>query len=356
MAHSVDAPLHLTPRLVAKPWGGRRLERFGRSLPAGATIGESWEVADLDPASTDVPDPVTRVASGPHAGRRLCELIARDRDALLGDAPDLAGRFPLLIKLLDAREPLSVQVHPPEGYVSEHPGVALKTESWVVMAAEPGSQLMIGLVGGVTADRLAATLGTPAMLPLLRHVPAVVGDVHHLPAGTIHALGGGVVVAEVQTPSDTTFRLYDWSGNAGRPGRDLHLEAGRRAIEIGWEHNLQPVVAPAAAGAPSAADPAAADVTVSSAAPTPSSAGMLVDTPHYRLDRHHLDVTAERPVDAGVMRVVQVLEGDLGGDGFSVRLRVGGTVVLPAAWSGTLRAVGGPVTWLETTIPGGRRR
>lgn len=331
VAPPVVAPLHLTPLLVPKPWGGRRLERFGRALPEGATIGESWEVADLDAAATSVSDPVTRVATGPHAGRRLSELIAADGGALLGDAPDLEGRFPLLVKLLDAREPLSVQVHPPQAYVAEEPGVALKTETWVVLDAQPGSQLMIGVADGVTPDRLAATLGTPAMVSLLRHVPAVIGEVHHLPAGTIHALGAGVMVAEVQTPSDTTFRLYDWAETGGRPARKLHLAAGWRAIELGWEHNLAPVVVPA-------------------------SRTNLVDTSHYRLDRHHLGAAAERPVDAGVLRVVQVLEGHLEGDGFSVRLRPGGTVVLPAAWSGTLRASDHPATWLETTIPGGRSR
>ncbi len=336
MSVSVREPLHLTPLLVAKPWGGRRLERFGRSLPKDATIGESWEVADLDPGATSVADPVTRVASGPHAGRTLEELIAHDRDGLLGDAPDLAGRFPLLVKLLDAREHLSVQVHPPAAYVSEHPDAALKTESWVVIDADPGAELMIGVDDGVTLEALAAAVGTPAMVPLLRRVPAVPGEVHHLPAGTLHALTAGVMVAEVQTPSDTTFRVYDWTKEYDRAPRELHLEAALRCLERGWEHNLPPT----GHGAHHTAGPAVQTPTVT-----------LVDTPEYRLVRHHLDAAGRRVVDPGILRVVLVLDGALHSHDLGHAVAAGGTVVLPAAWNGSLRAHGQPVTWLEATVP-----
>lgn len=307
-------PVHFTPILVDKPWGGRRLARFGRDLPDGALIGESWEVADLVPDSTSVTHAATRVAAGPDKGATLSELILRDGSALLGDAAPVGGRFPLLVKLLDAREHLSVQVHPTAEYVDEHPAAHLKTESWVVMDAEPGAELMLGLADGVTMHDLRNAAGTPAMVPLLRRVTARVGDVHHLPAGTIHALGAGVMVAEVQTPSDTTFRLYDWAEKYHRPPRDLHLEAALASIELGWEHNFQPP------------------------GPRQTGGALLVDTPHYRLIRHTVPVGDRLESTLGRARVMLVISGHLTGDGLACPLHAGGVVLLPAAWDGSLDA------------------
>lgn len=341
VADGVPGPLHLEPLLVAKPWGGRRLERFGRLLPEGAAIGESWEVADLDPASTSLAESSTRVVTGPLTGQHLHEVIARDRAALLGDADDHDGRFPLLIKLLDAREHLSVQVHPPAAYVAEHADARLKTESWVVLDADPGAELMIGVVDGVTLPMLAEVAGTPAMLPLLRRVPAVAGEVHHLPAGTIHALGAGCLIAEIQTPSDTTFRFYDWTEEYGRAPRQLHIDAGLRAAELAWEHNLPD---------------RAATVTAATSRSPESEGLMLVDTADYRLVEQRLAPDTPRWVESGTLRAVQVLDGTLEGHGFAWPVQAGGTVLLPATWSGDLRAVGRPATLLETTLPAAKRR
>jgi mannose-6-phosphate isomerase len=310
----VVAPLHLTPVLVPKPWGGRRLERLGRTLPSGELIGESWDVADLDPAVADVvEDPTTRVAAGAYRGRSLSELITDAREDLLGASDDVRGRFPLLVKVLDAREHLSVQVHPPASYVVEHPEAHLKTESWVVLDADPGAELMIGLVDGATLDDVRATVGSPEVVQLLRRVRAEIGDVHHLPAGTIHALGAGILVAEVQTPSDTTFRLYDWSREYGRASRQLHVEAGLRAIELGWEHNVAPFSSPG------------------------SEATLLVDTSEYRLLRHRLEAGGHVPARPGRVRILQVISGVLDDDDLTWPLGAGSSVVLPAAWRGELK-------------------
>jgi mannose-6-phosphate isomerase len=311
-------PLHLEPVMVPKPWGGRRLERLGRRLPDGA-IGESWDVADLDPAATDVAEPWSRVAAGPHAGQRLADLIADHGDELLGGAAPIDGRFPLLVKTLDAEQHLSVQVHPPQCYVDDHPDVALKTESWVVVAAEPDARLMIGLRDGVALDDVADALGTAAVVDLLRRVPARPGDVHHLPAGVVHALGAGVMVAEVQTPSDTTFRLYDWTDEYGRAPRPLHLAAGLRSIELGWEHNH--------------------GETTPAAHPRPDgTATVLVDTDHYRIDRHTSGAHDPLVSAGGRARVLLVVDGRVVGDDLAWPLGPGGVVVLPAVWDGELRA------------------
>jgi len=328
---SITDPLHLTSLVVPKPWGGRRLERLGRALPAEVMVGEIWEVADLASAdASGVERPSTPVATGPFEGRTLGELLAGDRDGLLGQAADWDGRFPLLFKLLDVREPLSVQVHPPEGYVARHPEATLKTETWVVLDADPGAEVMIGLADGATVEQVSGAMGSPDLVQLLHRAPAEVGAVHHLPAGTIHAVGGGVLLAEIQTPSDTTFRLYDWVAETGRAPRQLHLEEGREALEL------------AAASAPRA--------HAAGCRARDSSDRLPLDAGHYRLDRCHLGVGEEREIPGGTLRVVHVVTGELEGDGFAWPVAAGSTVVLPAAWHGTLRA-GIATTWLETTLP-----
>lgn len=219
-------PFVCEPLLHAKPWGGRRLESFlGKTLPAAQPTGEAWELVSL-------PGAESRVRSGPLKGRTLEELVTRQRRELIGGVELVAGRFPLLIKYLDARENLSIQVHPkpdasdPFGL---RPGI--KHEAWYVVAAEPGAELLIGAKPGVTAADFAAAAGTARLADLLEHWPAQPGQCYYLPSGTPHALGAGVLVAEVQTPSDITYRLYDWDrkGLDGRP-RELHLEQGLQNV------------------------------------------------------------------------------------------------------------------------------
>lgn len=217
-------PFRLDPVLVERPWGGRRLASFGKKLPAGAHIGESWELCDLpQEVAPHVPDPSSGVLDGPYAGARLRTVVAERTAELLGSvAPTREGRFPLLFKLLDAREHLSVQVHPHEAYVAEHPEARLKTESWYVVDADPGAVAYLDLSEGTTTADVAAVMGTPGIVPLLAVRPAVPGAFHHVPAGLVHALGAGSFVAEVQTPSDTTYRIYDWAQEYGRAPRQLH--------------------------------------------------------------------------------------------------------------------------------------
>jgi mannose-6-phosphate isomerase len=218
------APFRLQPILVERPWGGRRLREYGKDLPQGAVIGESWELCDLpQEVAPHVDDPSSMVLDGPYAGARLRTVVAERTEALMGPVPPTdEGRFPLLFKLLDAREHLSVQVHPHRDYVAAHPGARLKTESWYVIDADPGAELYLDAVEGATRAQVEAVMGTSAIVPLLARRPAVLGAFHHVPAGLIHALGAGSLVAEVQTPSDTTFRIYDWAQEYGRAPRTLH--------------------------------------------------------------------------------------------------------------------------------------
>jgi mannose-6-phosphate isomerase len=314
----VDQPLRLEPRLVRKPWGGRRLADWGRTLPDDGTWGESWDVSDLDPVATDLPNPSSRVAAGPHRGRHLHELVAGARDDLLGDSHSMDGRFPLLVKTLDAREHLSVQVHPSRRYVAQDDSVNLKTESWVVVAAEPGAGMWLGLDHDVTLEQVRVAAGSPGLTEMLRWVPAEPGAVHHLPAGLVHALGAGVMVAEVQTPSDTTFRLYDWTREYDREDRPLHVHEGLHALELEWELNLDPA----------------------RAIPEPDGA-TIVTTDHYRIDRHHLDAGTSRDSEGGRARVLMALSGTVHAAGDDDPLPGGGVLVLPAAWSGPVRTTAG---------------
>lgn len=216
-------PFTLAPVLVEKPWGGRRLAELGKH-PGPAFFGESWEVADIpNQVAPHLEDPCSRIATGPWRGWALGALAAKLGADLMGPVrltPE--GRFPLLVKLLDAREHLSVQVHPDEAYVAAHPSARLKTESWYVVDADPGSVLFLDVAPGVTRRQVTEAIGSVSIVSLLRKVPAMSGSFHHLPAGMIHALGAGTMIAEVQTPSDTTFRLYDWAAEYDRDPRPLH--------------------------------------------------------------------------------------------------------------------------------------
>ncbi len=217
-------PLLLEPLFKERLWGGRRLERFfGAGLPAGP-IGEAWVLGDHG-QDTNI------VVNGFLAGQTLAQVRRDYRAALLGTGGSTGpgGRLPILIKLLDARQDLSVQVHPDDSYAGLSPGESGKTEMWYVLEANPGAEIVYGLQEGAAQHTLAGALGTGQVREWLRRVPVSAGDVFYVPAGTIHALGAGMVVAEVQQSSDTTYRLYDYDrlGLDGRP-RELHLEHALR--------------------------------------------------------------------------------------------------------------------------------
>lgn len=230
-------PFLFEPIYKSKVWGGRTLEKLGRTLPPGdIKIGESWELADL--SSTSVSGggggaERSKIANGPLTGLSLDQAISQFGPALMGKLPTTpSGNFPILVKYLDARENLSVQVHPSSEYAARHPEAHLKSEAWYIVEADPGACIYKGIREGVTPEQYRAAILTgreEAVEPLMIKVPVKAGDCHYLPSGTCHALGAGVLVAEVQTPSDTTFRVYDW----GRTDRELHIEQAMQCIHFG---------------------------------------------------------------------------------------------------------------------------
>jgi len=222
-------PLTFVPQLEERVWGGRNLERYRKSLPAGVPIGESWEISDVEGKPS-------RAASGAYQGESLRWLLDLFPREILGeDSAQWGGepRFPLLLKLLDAEQDLSVQVHPADEDLRRRgESGSGKTEAWILLATRPGARIVHGLPAGSRRRDVYArleALGGTRLPPeeeetLFRWVPVEPGDVVFVPAGTIHAVGKSIVLLEVQQTSDTTYRIYDW----GRPGLDgrpraLHL-------------------------------------------------------------------------------------------------------------------------------------
>jgi mannose-6-phosphate isomerase len=227
-------PLLLEPIYKERVWGGRALERMGRVLPGGpgTGIGESWELADLDatsPSGGGGAGAYSRIRNGPLRERTLRQVVHDFGELVTGSVkPGASGAFPLLLKYLDARENLSVQVHPSPAYVALHPDAHLKSEAWYIVEAAPDAVIYKGVRSGTTPEAFERAIADGSVVDLLIPVPARAGDCHYLPSGTCHALGAGVLVAEVQTPSDTTFRVYDW----GRTDRELHIAQALQCIDF----------------------------------------------------------------------------------------------------------------------------
>jgi len=229
----LTAPLTFHPIFMERIWGGRALEsHFGKKLPAGKRIGESWEISDRPEAQSVVRD-------GPLKGKTLHELWTQHRTEVFGESPKmehepgaLPDRFPLLIKLLDAQETLSLQVHPPAD-AAERLGGEAKTEFWYVANAEPGAKLYVGLRNTISSNDFRRALAAGEAADHLHVIEVKAGDSMFLPSGRFHAVGGGNLLVEVQQNSDTTYRVFDWNrvDDSGKP-RQLHVEQAMACIDF----------------------------------------------------------------------------------------------------------------------------
>lgn len=215
----------MTPLFLEKIWGGQTVATLpDKGVPAGMNnVGETWEVADLAEGQS-------RVAGGPLAGKTLGAVVESHGAALLGPGRRGARRFPLLVKMVDAADRLSVQVHPGAAYAATHPGTFSKDEAWLVMATAPGAYVLHGFVEGVDKAAFEKAIANNRAETLLRRIEVAPGDVVHVAPGTVHAIGPGVTLLEVQEPSDTTFRVYDYGRRdaSGQP-RALHVA---QALEV----------------------------------------------------------------------------------------------------------------------------
>jgi mannose-6-phosphate isomerase len=285
-------PLRFEPFLRPLVWGGHALaELLGKPLPTPDPYGESWDVSD-HPLHRSV------VAAGPHAGTSLRTLMERQREALLGPAAPRYATFPWLVKYLDAHDWLSVQVHPDEEVVRRlWPGEGSKTEAWFILDALPGSRVWAGLRPGVDEKALRDALAKGTVADCLHRFEPRPGDCVFLPAGTVHAVGGGVLMAEIQQTSDATFRLFDWDRrDAQGRGRALHVEESMASIH--WDQGpVTPVRAPGFVPPGAGAAPAG-----------PARRAELVRCRYFHLDY----ISESRPFacgGAGLLQALLVLAG-----------------------------------------------
>jgi mannose-6-phosphate isomerase len=302
-------PLKSVPVFKQRIWGGRRLaEVFAKDLPPGEKIGESWEIADL-------PEGQSGIANGPLRGSTLGEVIRRYPEEIMGRGDmsrRAALRFPLLIKFLDAQDVLSVQVHPDLETCRRMGKGDPKTECWYVMQAEPGAVIYKGLKKGITREHFAKAIQDGTTAELLARVPVSPGECHFIPAGTAHTLGAGLLIAEIQTPSDTTYRIFDWNRvhDSGRP-RQLHIEEALESIHFDVTPDKLPV----------------------------TTVGRLVDSNHFKVDKGHRVEGGEVLLARGSMRTLIFLTG--GGAILSQQaepgeFKAGDCLLIPAAFEGVV--------------------
>ena len=331
-------PLRFDPLLKTRAWGGGRLRRFGRLFAETTRVGESWDLADL-PESIE--QGRSSIAEGPLKGLLLHELIRRDPTAVLGSAanPTTTG-FPLLVKLLDAQQNLSVQVHPDAAYVERHPEASIKNEAWFVLEADVDSVIYRGIDPSLSAPDFHEMVRTQG--PMLEHLirlPVRRGDCIRLPSGICHSLGAGVLVAEVQTPSDTTFRIWDWDRHD--PDRPLHLNQAMECTRFG-----------------AAQDDGMAAITRVDEIPPVETSGCrrrrLCQTPDFTIDHIEFDpgshaiTVGSTPLvllaTAGTGSVVDARRNE-------ARLQAGDTVLVPASCDHPRLQTAESISLLQIDIP-----
>ncbi len=321
---SVLYPLRFHPILRRYLWGGRRLEALGKRLDEGDDYAESWEIVDRR-------DDQSTVAFGPLAGCTLGDLVANHGTELLGRHAGL-DRFPLLVKFLDAQHRLSLQVHPDDARAALlNPPDLGKTEAWVILAAEPASYLYAGLRRGVDRDRLAREVASDGCERCVHRIEPKPGDCFFLPAGVLHALGPGLLVAEIQQTSDTTYRLFDWNrrGPDGQP-RPLHIDEALEAIDYDYgpvePQHPEPTDRP--------------DVE------------RLVACDKFVLDRWKLDAAGPAG-GGGRCHILMVLQGtlDVQDDPAGQPLLPGGVVLLPAELDAVTIRAREPAVILDAYLP-----
>ena len=304
-------PLVFQPRLKERVWGGRTLASlYGKELPPDVPIGESWEISDR-------PGDESVIANGPLAGRTLRWLIDAHTDEVLGRARAAAGnRFPLLCKILDARDRLSLQVHPRSAKLGEP-----KTEMWYIARADHGAELHVGLKRGVTRQEFEARIADGRVAQCFHRIPGRTGDVMFLPSGRVHAIGAGLVIFEIQQNSDTTFRVDDWNrlGLDGTP-RELHVAQSLESIDF-------------------------SDVEPALAGGDESHAGgfttrLLVRHELFDADLLRASARATKALASGAPKVIAVADGrvTLAGGGIEEQLSAGQFCLIPAAVDAVLTA------------------
>ena len=299
-------PLKFRPIYKQRIWGGQKLrEVFNKELPAGEKIGESWELADL-------PEDKSVIANGELAGQTIHSAIGKYPKEITGDE-NFSGDFPLLIKFLDAQDILSVQVHPDPDTCRRMGRGQPKTECWYIISAEPDAVIYKGLKKGVTKEQFTEAIKKGNVADMLEKVTVEKGQCHFLPAGTAHAIGPGLLIAEIQMPSDTTYRVFDWNrlDEAGK-ARELHIEEALESIHF---------------------DASGDNLSV-------TTMGRLADCEYFRVDKGHQAKGCELLLSPGQMKTLIIISGFgtiTGGRGSEVEFMAGDTLLVPAVYEGVMR-------------------
>ncbi len=298
--------LRFKPIYQERVWGGRGLESFlGRKLPGSTPIGESWELVDR-------PEAQSLVSEGIWAGKSLRELMSTRTAELMGPAWPKERPFPILVKWLDCRERLSLQVHPPAS-IAAGLGGEPKTENWYIARAEPGAAVLAGVLPGVDAAKFRAALKDNTAESLVHRLPTRAGDSLLIHSGVMHAIDGGNIILEIQQNSDTTYRVYDWGrvGLDGKP-RAMHVEQSMASL-----------------AANTAGTPALVRADAKEA--------VLADCREFRITRRRLERGETLAFAAGEQaRIVSVTEGRVNSGGQA--LAMGDNVLLPYAGAFTFVA------------------
>jgi mannose-6-phosphate isomerase len=302
-------PLIFKPIFQERIWGGRQIESlYGKPLPPGVPIGESWEICDR-------PEAQSEIVNGPLAGKTLHWIMQHHSRELLGSARALNGRFPLLVKILDAREKLSLQVHPPASKAKALGGEP-KTEIWYITRAERDAELYVGLREGVSREEFETKVKEGTVAKCFHRIPVRAGDAMFLPSGRVHAIGAGLVIFEIQQNSDTTYRVFDWNrvDAQGKP-RQLHVAESLECIDF---EDFEPE--PIRADLP---EPAPANVHIQT----------LVEDPLFRVETVSLVPPAHVDYSVQVPHVIAMIEGSATvlHDRFPVELSPGEFCLVPAA-------------------------
>lgn len=324
-------PLRFEPIYECRLWGGRRLAHvLSAPLSGDGPVGEAWVLSDRD-------EHPSRVADGPLKGRTIGQLLEQSPEQMMGRLAGRFRRFPLLLKFLDAREMLSVQVHPSDRQKDYLPaGETGKTEAWVVLEAGTESRIYAGLKPGTSAEGLRRALTAGKVADHLAFFTTKPGDGVFLPAGTVHALGGDLVVFEIQQNSDATFRLYDWDRGDARTGQPRALQVDQALACIDFAGSAAGLVAPMV------------ELT------TPARRERLFDCEHFRLWR----LGGQSPFTVGAGGVPRVLvciggDGQLEHDGAKYAVGKGDVLLLPAVVGACLCRPRGAVSLLEISLPEG---
>lgn len=228
-------PLLFEPNLHSVVWGGNQLRPYKGLEPTDEPIGESWEVSAV-PSSTSI------ISNGEYQGRDLISVINDNPEAILGKAVNekYQGKLPLLVKFIDAKRDLSIQVHPNDEMAMREHGKMGKSEMWYIIKADEGAHLYAGFQQEITTDEYQQRIKDGTIIEVLADHKVKAGDVFYLPAGRVHAICGGIILAEVQQSSDVTYRIYDYNrpGMDGKP-RELHTELAAKALDYHVEENYR---------------------------------------------------------------------------------------------------------------------